>query len=349
MKTAFRIASILFLVGLTSCARTEIQTIRFDQQQSGTEASLRGLCAVNDQIAWASGSGNTVLRTVDGGATWDRLPAPDETTFDFRDIHAWDARTAVITTAGTPAKIYRTEDGGTTWTEVYADLRPGAFFDAMAFWDDMTGLVFGDPVEGHLTVIKTTDGGRTWRMIEGNAIPPIVEGEAGFAASGTCLAVTGKGSAWVGTGGPVARVFHSTDWGETWAVSETPIRHGSSSCGIFSLVFWDATHGMAVGGDYQNPEQMDANAAVTSDGSKTWTLIQEKPPNGFRSAVTVVPRAKGPMLVTAGPSGWDISRDGGRTWTLGDTTGYHAVSFGKKLESGWVSGGEGRIAKCVTE
>ena len=58
-------------------------------------------------------------------------------------------------------------------------------------------------------------------------IPQPLEGEAGFAASGTCLAVQGKSNVWFGTGGgSIARIFRSTDGGDTWKVSETPMLSG---------------------------------------------------------------------------------------------------------------------------
>ena len=45
-------------------------------QESGTTARLRSLSVVGRDVAWASGSGGTVLRTTDGGASWSRRPVP---------------------------------------------------------------------------------------------------------------------------------------------------------------------------------------------------------------------------------------------------------------------------------
>ena len=58
---------------------------------SGVTARLRGVSAVSDRVAWASGSGSTVLRTADGGATWQKLTVTTDAV-DFRDIDAIDAR-----------------------------------------------------------------------------------------------------------------------------------------------------------------------------------------------------------------------------------------------------------------
>ena len=105
-------------------------------------------------------------------------------------------------------------------------------------------------------------------------MPPALPGEGAFAASGTCLVVGADGHAWFGTGGAkVARVFRSTDRGRTWTVAETPLRAGSPSAGIFSLAFWDADHGVAVGGDYKQPEEAGGTVARSSDGGRTWIPV----------------------------------------------------------------------------
>src|SRR5262245_45329347 len=85
---------------------------------TGSTASLRGLSAVSKNVAWASGSAGTVLRTTDRGATWQSVGPPGTSTLQFRDIQAFGANRAVIMAAGTgtDSRIYRTTDGGATWT-----------------------------------------------------------------------------------------------------------------------------------------------------------------------------------------------------------------------------------------
>jgi hypothetical protein len=82
---------------------------------------------------------------------------------------------------------------------------------------------------------------------------------------------------WFATGGRAARVFHSTDRGQTWQVTDTPIFHGPDSAGIFSIAFRDAAHGVIAGGDYQHPDRDGPNLAFTTDGGKTWTLSPLRP------------------------------------------------------------------------
>src|SRR5213593_2438565 len=100
-------------------------------QTSGVTARLRGVSAVSGRIAWASGSGSTVLRTDDGGATWKKITVPADA-LDFRDIDAIDEQTAYVLSIGNGAasRIYKTVDGGTNWTLQFRNDDPKAFLDA---------------------------------------------------------------------------------------------------------------------------------------------------------------------------------------------------------------------------
>ena len=241
-------APILSLLCLALAAPGD--ELRWVPAESGTDASLRGLSAVDARVCWASGAGGTVLRTTDG-ARWSRRPVPGAEALDFRSLHAFDAERAVVVSAGAPARVYRTEDGGASWALAYEHPDERAFFDAVDFWDDERGLAFSDPIDGELVVMATADGGRSWEPIAGEALPDALEGEAGFAASGTCLRVHGSGEAWIGLGGgPGARVFRTADGGASWAAAGTPLHTGAASAGVFSVAFLGEGRGVAVGGDY---------------------------------------------------------------------------------------------------
>ena len=72
---------------------------------------LRGISAVDANIAWASGREGTVLRTLDGGKTWTNVSVPDAKALDFRDIEGFDANTAVVLSIGPgdASRVYRTD------------------------------------------------------------------------------------------------------------------------------------------------------------------------------------------------------------------------------------------------
>lgn len=311
-------------------------------------ARLRGVSAVSDRVAWASGSGSTVLRTADGGATWQKLTitaAP----FDFRDIDAINERTAYVLSIGNGAasRIYKTTDAGATWSMQFRSDDPKAFLDAMAFWDADHGLVIGDSIDGQLYVLITENGGQTWTRVIASALPPALGNEGAFAASGTNIAVFGKSDAWIGTGaGQTARVLRTNDRGRTWNVAETPLVVGPSS-GIFSVAFRDAKHGVIAGGDYSKENEAVDNFAVTDDGGVTWTLV--KGLSGFRSAVRYVPGRSTPALVAVGPSGSDYSTDDGRNWTRLEGPGFDTLSFARAKAVGWGAGAKGIIGRLSFE
>ncbi len=297
-------------------------------QTSGVTARLRGVSAVSDRIAWASGADSTVLRTTDGGATWKKVTVTVDK-LDFRDVDAVDARIAYILSIGNgPAsRIYKTTDAGATWKLQFQNEDPKAFYDAMSFWDSNHGIVIGDSIDGKFCIMTTENGGRSWVRVPANALPPALENEGAFAASGTNIALFGKSHAWIGTGaGAKSRVLSTTDRGRTWRIAETPLAAGASA-GIFSVAFRDATHGVVVGGDYRKENEAVDNLAVTNDGGTTWTLV--KGLSGFRSVVAYVPGAKTPTLVAVGPAGTDSSTDDGRTWTALQSPGFDTLSFAR--------------------
>ncbi len=351
MKNYITLYVLLLL--LCSCVSNQGQqtsplAVRFQwtPQESGTQASLRGLSVVDSLVVWASGSEGTVLRTTDGGNHWQRLALPDTDTTDFRDIAAFDATTAYLLSAGAPGLVYKTEDGGATWQLQYKNTSLGIFFDAFAFWDADRGIAMSDPVEGHFVLIRTENGGSLWEEVPADNIPSPVEGEAGFAASGTGLVVQGERHVWFATGGQQARVFRSADRGLHWAVAETPMLQGQASSGIFSIAFIDTLQGAAVGGNYQEPDANTQNACFTTDGGLSWQLAIT-PPRGYRSGVAYNTGRK--LLMAVGTSGSDYSTDGGKNWLSADTTGYHSIQFVKDGQVGWATGAEGRIAKISLE
>jgi len=307
---------------------------------SGTTATLRGLHVVDAEVAWASGSGGTFLRTVDGADTWEIGTVAGAEELDFRDVHAWDQDNALVLSAGLPARIYRTGDGGRTWLLVYNNESPGVFFNAVSFWDDRRGIAVGDPMDGRFLLIQTGDGGRTWDELPFESRPEALEGEANFAASGTCMSVSGADTVWFGAGGPAARVFRSTDAGSSWTVAETPIRSGLPSQGVFSLYFANQRRGIAVGGDYLDELNPTATAAVTLDGGVTWTAV-DTPPSGFRECVVAVSDATPRVLIAVGPSGTDLSEDGGLTWRPFAERHFHSVGFSADGATGIAVGMDG--------
>jgi photosystem II stability/assembly factor-like uncharacterized protein len=311
-------------------------------QTSGVTARLRGVSAVNARVAWASGSGSTVLRTEDGGGSWKKLTVTTDA-LDFRDIDAIDENTAYVLSIGNGAasRIYKTTDGGKTWGLQFRNDDPKRFLDAMSFWDADHGLVIGDSIDRHFDILLTSNGGQTWTQVPTNILPPALENEGAFAASGTNVAVYGKSQAWIALGAAArARVLHTSDRGLHWQVFDTPIKSGQSS-GTFSIAFRDQRHGVIVGGDYQKEKVADDNLAITSDGGETWKLL--KGLSGFRSVVAYLPGTQ--SVIALGPAGGDYSTDDGQTWTRIEGPGVDTFSFARGQRFGWGAGARGTIGR----
>ena len=335
----------LLLAYLLACPATA--SAQWTPANSGTDAEWRGLSTAGSSVVWASGTRGRYARSADGGRTWHVDSVPGNSALDFRAIHALDARRAWMLSAGEAekgqARIYRTTDAGAHWSLVYTTVQKGVFLDAIAFWDAQHGIAISDPVGGRFFVVTTNDGGGTWTRVPPERLPPVLQGEAAFAASGSCLTIDGESDVWIGTGGATtARVFHSPDRGRTWTVADTPIHAGNASSGVFSLAFRDGRRGIAVGGDYQMVRGGLPNVALTDDGGRTWRLAKGSLPVGYLSSVSFVPGSA--SVVAVGLAGTALSTDGGESWRMIDSVAYNSVRFdGPNI--GWAVGPKGRIAR----
>jgi photosystem II stability/assembly factor-like uncharacterized protein len=316
---------LLFLFGLLTVTLGSIHA-QWTLEDSTTTADLRGIDSVGGGIAWASGTNGTVVRTEDGGYEWQPCTVPPGAEhLDFRGIQAFDANTAIVMSSGKGdlSRLYKTTDGCQTWKLVFTNPDKDGFWDALRMWTPTDGFLAGDPVDGILYFAESTswnsflDRGedKSWK-----AMP----GEAAFAASNSSLALapfrSKDGEArevWFATGGVSGpRVFHYQHFNggeperQSLTISRVDNFPESDTAGIFSIYFRDGEFGVAVGGDYKQPNKNSQNAAYSLDG-KTW-LAPHSHPHGYRSSVAYDAATK--TWITVGPNGTDISTDDGRNW-----------------------------------
>lgn len=330
---------IIFSFALVTnfCAAQRIQLELIKPQ---TDASFRGMSVVDNNTAWLSGSKGWVGRSIDGGNNWEFRQVPGFEKMDFRSIYAFDANKAVIANAGTPANILLTTDGGASWQTVYTNRDTSAFIDGVDFWSANEGIIYGDPIGGRMLLIKTTDGGATWREFPSDQRPALNDGEASFAASGTNIRCTGTSDVMIATGGKVSRLWYSSDKGASWRTISAPIIQGESATGIFSLAR-KSSRIVIVGGNYLQDSLKINHVFYSTDKGVIWNA-PSPPTRGYRECVEFLSEK---LVVTTGPSGTDISRDGGMTWEpFSDEKNFHVVRKSRKGKLVLMAGGKGKVA-----
>jgi len=338
-------------------------TAQFEILDAKTTASLRGIDAVNAQVAWASGSGGTVLLTTDGGGSWKHCAVPPGgEKLDFRGVQGFDAKTAVIMASGKgPASaVYKTTDGCETWKLTFADPYPDGFFDGLTKIDAKKMYLMGDPVAGKFEMFFSEDQGVTWFLADDPGLDAS-EGDGAFAASNSSLMSLEPyllfGTSASATSPPKVYRTHAKcvklSCTVEWIQMPIPIVQGGSSRGVFSLAgrpVRDA-HGVmqavmvAVGGDYSKPAEAGESAAYSVDGGEHWQGAAVTP-GGYRSAVTY--STTGKTWIAVGPTGTDISRDDGKNWLPlkpGPEDAADADKSWNAISLPFVVGAKGKIGK----
>lgn len=339
------LASALMAAGPTSVADAADDSPSWQATPTGSDEQFRGLDAVSDQVAWVSGEHGGVLRTTDGGESWQDVSPRGRGNLAFRDIEAFDADHAVVLSIGPGelSRVYRTNDGGQTWTQRFRATDPNAFYDCMAFSGSGRGLALSDPVDGRFQLALTTDRGRHWRVWAPRSMPEALPGEFAFAASGTCIVSGQYRNFWFVTGGvDRPRIFSSTDGGRTWS-AETIVMRGGPSGGIYSVDFRGRSKGVMVGGAFDDPTNGDEASAYLNYTSGEWfqSLL---PVLGYRSGVSFIPHTTN-TAIAVGPTGSDVSINGGRAWSNFDDAAYDSISCSPT--GCWASGPDGRVARLV--
>jgi hypothetical protein len=337
--------TVMLLLPATARAQWEIQ-------DSHTTASLRGIHALGNGIAWASGSAGTVLRTIDDGKTWQLCATPPNAEkLDFRGIQAFDASTAIVMSSGKGdlSRLYKTTDACRTWTLLFTNPDPEGFWDAMKFQDKATsnrfdgkvfrsGSIFGDPVDGQFVEFATNDNGMTWRKMAGPFFPAFARpSEALFAASNSSAIFTDDyGEMFVTGGVPGSRsrirseyVKYDPQVSVKFVGGDIPLSKGESA-GAFSVAtsyVADPTRVVpeknriydfppsatcVAVGGDYKKPDQSSGTAARSRNGCLHWRASTTPPHGYRSSVAYSSTTK--TWITVGPNGTDISTDDGRNW-----------------------------------
>jgi photosystem II stability/assembly factor-like uncharacterized protein len=270
------------------------------------EACLRG------NISYGDG----VYKSTDGGQTWKNIGLKDSRHIGALIIDPRNPDIALVAALGhawgpnEERGVFRTADGGKTWQKVlYKDENTGAI--DVVFDPKNSSIVYaamyqvrrqpwtftsGGPGSG---LYKSTDGGLTWKHIEGHGLPEGDLGRIGVSVSGAnsnrvyALIEAKKGG-----------LYRSDDAGNTWTLVNDDERYRQRA--------WYFTHVFA------DPQQQDTvyvlntGAFRSNDGGKTFDLLPA--PHGDHHGLWIDP-TNPQRIMNSNDGGVTISIDGGKTWT----------------------------------
>ena len=301
--------------------------------------SIRAIEIMGNSLAFAANKGTFGTVDLATGKVRANIEKYHTSIPEFRAVSHTSTDFFMLSVAS-PALLYKTGEGG-KMELVYMEEGDGVFYDAMTFWNDKEGIAVGDTVNGCFSIIITRDGGLTWTKLSCDQLPDGIEGEGAFAASNTNVKTMGDNT-WIAT---TKRILFSPDKGTTWEAFESPILNNKETEGIYSIDFWTEYLGIAIGGDYTNPEGNTSNKAITIDGGKTWELIADGQEPTYKSCVQFVPNSAGKEIVALGFTGISYSSDIGKTWKQLSDESFYTIRF--LNDSVAYAAGKNRISKLT--
>lgn len=316
MKKAFIALFAILILGQNSFAQnSDNNSIKILTQKKGV--SIRGMAVPNTNTIWASGSKGSIALSINGGTNFEWMQVQGYETRDFRSIHAWNEKEAIIVAVAAPALILKTKDGGKSWYKVYENADTIMFLDAIHFKDASNGLVVGDPISNHIFLLSSNDKGEHWNEVPSSYFKtPLEKGEAFFASSGSTIAQLSKEDFLV-SGGVKSRLWING------SAMDIPIIQGGTSTGANSMAISpDGNNIMIVGGDFMKDTSRLQNVVCLKQSIIKSRWVIDKfigHPIGYRSGVEYISNH---ILVSCGTSGVDISKNNGERWDLISTESF---------------------------
>lgn len=276
----------------------------WEYKDSGTDFILLDLSIPpgQDQIAYAAGSQYTVdsegiiIKTVDGGETWETIYPLSGTVHSFTRIEFVSPLKGFV--VGWGNTFMMTEDGGATWVDIAAgtDIY---YYSGLNFYDENNGFAMGLNLSNGLDSYLTNDGGITWNLLTNTT--NMAEFASAYADENTLFTV-GKDQV----------ISKSEDGGENWSIINTGIQgfynfevyFKDLNNGIVSTedgtlltthdsgLTWDSFstgyhnfYGLNYVGDHIYAAGTDEDVYLSSDNGTTWEMIHNGPPTATFYAI----------------------------------------------------------------
>ena len=142
--------------------------------------------------------GRGVYKSTDGGLTWTLMGLEESQAIGRIVIHPTDPNTVYVAALGhiwgpnEERGLYRTRDGGETWERIHYVSEKAGFVDLAMHpedpntlfavsWERVRGPYFLQSGGPGSALWKSTDGGDTWREVEGGGFPSTEKGRIGIA------------------------------------------------------------------------------------------------------------------------------------------------------------------------
>ena len=258
---AYCLVNALIIMAMINCQNREMSSesgFTLSQISTNTSVLLQAFAQAEDGSLWVSGHKATYGFSQDGGKTWQfgtLIPEPADSILQFRDI-ALTTEAVFLMSAGPgeQSRIYKKLWNEENWKEIFRGQKEEIFLNSIAFFDAKHGLAYGDSFNNELYLLETTDGGGSWKRAQNTSLPAALDGEGGFASSGSCIQVLDEKTAIIATGNAAtSRLLLTNDAGKTWQTKELAIPSGEAK-GATGVVFGANETAWFFGGDLNSPK-----------------------------------------------------------------------------------------------
>jgi photosystem II stability/assembly factor-like uncharacterized protein len=240
----------------------------WERQGEGSAAlqdiDLLDVWAVDSNTVWAVGSNNTILKTMDGGKNWTRVPAPLNRS-DVLLLSVSLAGNDNVWISGIPGIVYNSKDDGSTWTVFDTNFFRHGIMQGIHAVNPQTVYVAGGvgtaTVKGFIA--RTLDGGLTWDSI----VP------ANNYNRHEWISVKSFGPDHIVVYGVKSHYVCSHDGGATWRNDSVPGTGGTGGADINCLTILDDQTWWGAF-DYDG-------IFLTRNGGISWTKQQSAGPGGM--------------------------------------------------------------------